>query len=96
MKKQGGTNVFLLLQRSTATHTDTHPYHALCERGNVLCGVVGHTSEQATEFRRSRDYKHHRLVPTDVTDIIGYGLKLLFRDRCYRTFKQSKDSVLPE
>lgn len=78
------------------TLTHTHTYHALCECGNVFCGVVGHTSEQATKFRRSCDHKHHRLIPTDVTDIIGYGLKLLFRDWCHRTFKQSKDLVLPE
>ncbi len=70
-------------------HRHTHPYHALRERGNVLCRVVGHTLHQATEFRRSSHCKHHRVVSSDVADIIGYSLKLQLRDWCHGAFKNT-------
>lgn len=47
--------------------------------------------DQAAEFGRSGHCKHHRVVPLDVGDVVGYGLKLLLRDGCHRAFKGNKD-----
>lgn len=83
-------------QQQQHTKTDRHkqPYHALCERGHILRGVVRHTSDQAAEFGRSGNCKHHRLVSSDVADIAGYGLELLLRDWSHRAFEDRKDSHL--
>lgn len=72
---------------------NTDAYHALCEHGNVLCGVVRQTLDQAAEFRRGRHCERHRLVPPDVTDIISDGLKLLVSNWGHRTCTSMRDRV---
>lgn len=71
--------------RNTGVQTWAH--HALCEHGHVLRGVVRQSADQTAQLWGRGHHEDHRLVPSDVIDVIGGSLKVPVGDWCDGTFK---------
>lgn len=66
------------------------PHHAVREHGHILRGVVRQSADQTAEFWGRGHREDHRLVSSDVNNVVGNSLQVPLGDRCDGAFESRR------